>query len=510
MTELIWDGKYDDKGNKVAPPRIALPFQTVETVNESAADRDRMQDLFASGHATDWRNRLIWGDKKYVLPSLLEEFAGKVNLIYIDPPFATGANFSYTASIPDDPGTDGDQGATFVKQPSVIEQKAYRDTWGKGLDSYLKWLYDTAVFLHELLGEEGSLYVHLDYNVGHYAKGVLDEVFGIRAFYNEIVWPRTSPQKTRRGFSQVHDVLLAYAKSDRFKWNTLLRPLSDKHLERHYQRVDESGRRWDVAELTAPGTRQGPSGQPWRGFDVAALGRHWGKHPDELERLDKAGRIYWPAKGGFPRLVRYLEEVTGTPIGDVWDDISPLNMVALERNDYPTQKPEALISRVIEATTQRGDLVLDCFAGSGTTAAVAEKLGRRWITCDLGRFAIHTTRKAPPRHPRCQAVRRSEPRQVRAPGLAGRRVRRRRRSRNAGLPPVRAGPLPCPADHWLPLAPRQQGRADGARRRRGRAGHPRRHYRHRHRIQEIHWQGEGRTEAERRRSARLGLRVRAE
>lgn len=393
MTELIWDGKYDDKGNKVAPPRIALPFQTVETVNESAADRDRMQDLFASGHATDWRNRLIWGDKKYVLPSLLEEFAGKVNLIYIDPPFATGANFSYTASIPDDPGTDGDQGATFVKQPSVIEQKAYRDTWGKGLDSYLKWLYDTAVFLHELLGEEGSLYVHLDYNVGHYAKGVLDEVFGIRAFYNEIVWPRTSPQKTRRGFSQVHDVLLAYAKSDRFKWNTLLRPLSDKHLERHYQRVDESGRRWDVAELTAPGTRQGPSGQPWRGFDVAALGRHWGKHPDELERLDKAGRIYWPAKGGFPRLVRYLEEVTGTPIGDVWDDISPLNMVALERNDYPTQKPEALISRVIEATTQRGDLVLDCFAGSGTTAAVAEKLGRRWITCDLGRFAIHTTRK---------------------------------------------------------------------------------------------------------------------
>jgi hypothetical protein len=130
MTELIWDGKYDDKGRKVAPPRIALPFQTVETVNESAADRDRNQDLFASGRPTDWRNRLIWGDKKYVLPSLLEEFAGKVDLIYIDPPFGTGGDFSFTAAIPDDPDTNGDQEATFTKEPSVIEQKAYRDTWG--------------------------------------------------------------------------------------------------------------------------------------------------------------------------------------------------------------------------------------------------------------------------------------------------------------------------------------------------------------------------------------------
>src|SRR3989441_9577899 len=151
MTDLSWEGKYDDKGRKVAPPRIALPFQTVETVNESAADRDRMQDLFASGRATDWRNRLIWGDKKYVLPSLLEEFAGKVNLIYIDPPFDTGANFSYTATIPDDPGTEGDQSATFVKQPSIIEEKAYRDAWGENESRYPKWFYETVVLLRELL-----------------------------------------------------------------------------------------------------------------------------------------------------------------------------------------------------------------------------------------------------------------------------------------------------------------------------------------------------------------------
>src|SRR5713226_1568911 len=140
MTELNWDGKYkDDK--KQGPVRIALPFQTIETVNESAQDRQRTLEMFAQGRETGWRNRLIWGDKKYVLPSLLPEFAGKVNLIYIDPPFDTGADFSYTATIPEDPESDGV--AIFEKQPSIIEQKAYRDTWGRGLDSYLQWFYET-------------------------------------------------------------------------------------------------------------------------------------------------------------------------------------------------------------------------------------------------------------------------------------------------------------------------------------------------------------------------------
>nr|MDQ2688003.1 hypothetical protein [Armatimonadota bacterium] len=202
MTELIWDGKYDAHGKKVAPLRIALPFQTVETVNESAADRHRTLDMFSVGKPAEWRNRLIWGDKRYVLPSLLPEFAGKVNLIYIDPPFDTGANFSYLATIPDAPtdpqthrptdrksksgqglnGDDGEalsdtfppaqtqSGLSFVKEPSVIEQKAYRDTWGKGLDSYLKWFYDTVVLLRELLADDGSIYVHMDWHVGHYMK----------------------------------------------------------------------------------------------------------------------------------------------------------------------------------------------------------------------------------------------------------------------------------------------------------------------------------------------------
>src|SRR6266446_6334308 len=172
MTELIWDGKYkDDK--KQGPVRIALPFQAIETVNESAQDRRRNLELFASGRDTDWRNRLIGGDKKYVLPSLLPEFAGRVNLIYIDPPFDTGADFSFTATVADYPDADED-GASFRKEPSILEQKAYRDTWGvskadreRGVthwDRYLKWFYETVVILRDLLAEDGSLYVHLDWH----------------------------------------------------------------------------------------------------------------------------------------------------------------------------------------------------------------------------------------------------------------------------------------------------------------------------------------------------------
>jgi hypothetical protein len=188
--ELIWDGKYDANGKRVAPLRVALPFQTVETVNESAQDRVKNLALFyAVEREKPWRNRLIWGDKKYVLPSLLPEFAGKVNLIYIDPPFDTGADFSFTATVPAAEDDDAD-GTAFTKEPSIIEQKAYRDTWGRGLDSYLQWLYET-VLLYELLAETGSIYVHLDWHVGHYAKAILDEVFGTNNCINEIVWKRS-------------------------------------------------------------------------------------------------------------------------------------------------------------------------------------------------------------------------------------------------------------------------------------------------------------------------------
>ena len=155
MVELIWDGKYDASGKRIAPLRLKLPFQTVETVNESAQQRQLALDLFNSGRPSEWRNRLIWGDKKYVLPALLDEFAGQVDLIYIDPPFATGADFSIPLEVEDE---------QFIKEASIIEQKAYRDTWGRGIDSFLGWLSDTFVLLYELLSDKGGLYVHLDPN----------------------------------------------------------------------------------------------------------------------------------------------------------------------------------------------------------------------------------------------------------------------------------------------------------------------------------------------------------
>ena len=178
MVELTWRGKYTPDGKRTAPLRVQLPFQTIETVNESAQQRQMALDIFSAGRPAEWRNRLIWGDKKYVLPALLDEFAGQVDLIYIDPPFATGADFSFQVSVEDE---------RFVKEPSIIEQKAYRDTWGQGLDSYLHWFYETVVSLRELLTENGSIYVHLDYHVSHYAKAILDQVFGNENFGSLVV-----------------------------------------------------------------------------------------------------------------------------------------------------------------------------------------------------------------------------------------------------------------------------------------------------------------------------------
>jgi len=353
MTELIWEGKYKDD-RKVTPVRIALPFQTIETVNESSQQRQKTLDFFAAEpsaqYGKEWRNRLIWGDKKYVLPSLLPEFAGKVNLIYIDPPFDTGADFSFTAKIADNPETEEDETTQFVKQPSIIEQKAYRDTWGRGLDGYLQWFYETVSLLRELLSENGSVYIHLDWHVGHYAKAVMDEVFGYENFQREIIWSI----ETASGFKsqannwiRSHDTILYYTKGKDFVFNKQFLELDERTIKR-YDKTDKDGKKYKVYY-----------------------------NADRTER-----RVY-------------LDTSKGRPVSSVWDDVIGFQTVnnTGEFINYPTQKPEALLERIIRASSTKNDLVLDCFCGSGTTAAVSEKLERRWITCDLGRFAIHTARK---------------------------------------------------------------------------------------------------------------------
>jgi len=332
MTELIWDGKYKD-GKKVSPVRIALPFQTIETVNESSQERQKSLDFFSNGQPSEWRNRLIWGDKKYVLPSLLPEFAGKVNLIYIDPPFNVGADFSFKTTIPDNPDTDDDETTEFVKQPSIIEQKAYRDTWGKGLNSYLQWMYETAIILRELLKENGSIYVHLDWHVVHYVKAVLDEVFGYESFQREIIWRMgwVSGYKTMaNNWIRNHDTILYYTK--------------------------------DPNDFT--------------------FNKQWIPYPPDYER--------WGGRKKGQGLA--VEDIWGIHIGEGLNSLSVISF-AKENVGYPTQKSESVLERIITTSSNEGDLVLDCFAGSGTTAAVAEKFNRNWIACDLGRFSIHTTRK---------------------------------------------------------------------------------------------------------------------
>jgi adenine-specific DNA-methyltransferase len=391
-TELIWEGKYDAKNNRVLPLRVKLPFQDVETVNESVLSR---RTLFrAQQDDQPWRNRLIWGDKKYVLPALLEEFAGKVNLIYIDPPFDTGADFSFTAAVPDAPEDDDGDNLAFTKEPSVIEQKAYRDTWGRGLDSYLQWFYETVTILHELLAENGSIYVHLDWHVGHYAKAILDEVFGFVNFRNQIVWKRSAiATNVNLQWRNSHDILLFYSKSA----ESVFKVQHGEYTESskgHYTKNDERGV-FRAVPLMASGRRAGVSGEAWRGVAVASRGKngmHWLKNPAELERLDSENLMYWNSEG-IPELKYYLDEAKGVYVSDFWADITVINSMAKESMGYQTQKPEALLDRIIKASSNEDDLILDCFCGSGTTAAVAEKLGRRWIACDLGRFAIHTTRK---------------------------------------------------------------------------------------------------------------------
>lgn len=371
MTELIWNGKYNKDGKKNGPLRIALPFQTVETVNESAQQRQRTLDLFAQGRPTEWRNRLIWGDKKYVLPSLLPEFAGKVNLIYIDPPFDTGADFSFTATIPDNPETPEDETTQFTKKASIIEQKAYRDTWGKGLDSYLQWFYETVVLLRELLADNGSIYVHLDWHVSHYAKAILDEVFGYENFKNEIIWKRTfntgSSKAISKKFPINHDSIFWYSKNSTYTFNRQYTELSTGALKR-YDKIDENGRRFK-----------------WNPMKTYSKSK--------LERMIAEGEAKIIPTSKYPVYKHYLDESKGKVVDDLWTDLPLIGTFAKERVDYSTQKPENLLERIINTSSNEDDLVLDCFIGSGTTAAVSEKLNRRWIACDLGRFAIHTTRK---------------------------------------------------------------------------------------------------------------------
>jgi DNA modification methylase len=390
--ELVWNGKTSEVCN------IVLPFQVIEQVDEPRAEKDtRLQmDLFSldarGRQLKGWTNKLIWGDNKLILSSLKNgplreeiEKQGGLKLIYIDPPFDVGADFSMDIEI---------GGDTFTKKPNILEEIAYRDTWGKGADSFIAMIYERLVLMRDLLAEDGSIYVHCDWRVNSHIRFCLDEIFGPANLRNEIVWKRTSARSDSHTFNHIHDCIYLYGKSASFKFNEIHTAHAKEYLDRYYTYTENDGRRFATIDATQSGLRNGLSGETWRGFSPSSKGNHWKFAVTELDRLDKEGRIYWPTKeGGWPRLKSYLDEIKGAAIQSIWTDIKAANSQAVERVDYPTQKPESLLERIIKASSNEGDLIADIFSGSGTALAVAEKLNRKWIGCDLGKFAIHTTRK---------------------------------------------------------------------------------------------------------------------
>ncbi len=353
-TELVWEGKYDEYGNRrpVRLPTSPLPLQRIETIDQPRDARKAQarqlglpfsdEEFRRQAHRDDWRNMLIWGDNKLVMAALLEQFRGKIDLIYIDPPFDVGADFTMQVQI-------GEEGDALQKEQSILEAVAYRDTWGKGTDSYLHMMYERLVLMRDLLSERGSIYVHCDWRVSAFLRNIMDELYEFR---NEIAWHYSGWNKRLRyNFERRHDTILFYARSKSQIFNSY-------------------AEQWESKE-------------------------EYVKKRKQKIRMDEEGREYVLSDaGGGQRVRRYLDDAMaeGVVIDDVWD-VDKLNNSAKEATGYDTQKPEALLERIIKASSNEGDLVADFFCGSGTTLAVAEKLGRRWIGVDLGRYAIHTTRK---------------------------------------------------------------------------------------------------------------------
>jgi len=405
-TELVWPGKYNEDGTLKEVPRVSLPFQVIETVNESRATREAKKggvqqtlfdvwegkegDTFEAG----WKNKLIWGDNLLVMGSLLEKFAGKIDLIYIDPPFATGADFSFVTEI-------GEMGVRLDKEQSVLEEKAYRDTWGSGVTSYLQMMVERTVLIRDLLAPKGHLLVHLAPSISPYLRLVLNEVFGVENFRNEIVVHRPITKNLQRQFElitalpQGHDVLLWYSSQANTRVRNLLVPYesitSEGYWHRFWSGADRPSMRYELLGET-------PTHGQWKWERERAL-RAVANYERFLKEAGGRSLVeYWRDTGEELEFIR--KSATGTveswfppsddKVGDtVWDDVKAYE----NRKDYATQKHEELLDRIVDWLSNPGDLVADFFCGSGTTLAVAEKLGRRWIGCDLGRWGIHVTRK---------------------------------------------------------------------------------------------------------------------
>ena len=332
-----------------------------------------------------WRNRIYWGDNLQVMSHLLKEFRGKVGLAYIDPPFDSKADYKKKIKMPT-------VGQSVKNDTSAFEEKQYSDIWTN--DEYLQYMYERLILARELICDTGSIYIHCDWHKGHQLRCMLDEVFGPENFVNESVWKRTTAhgdaKQGARRFDVVHDNILLYVCGPKYTWNTQYVPFGDDQIAQQYNKVDDDGRKYRLVTPTAskPG---GDTQYEFRGVRPPT-GRFWAYTKESMERMYAEDKLYFSSTGQ-PYIKYYLDERPGAAVSTLWTDVPFLSPTATERVDYPTQKPEALLERIIRASSNPGDIVFDCFMGSGTTQAVAMKLGRRFIGADINLGAVQTTTK---------------------------------------------------------------------------------------------------------------------
>jgi adenine-specific DNA-methyltransferase len=393
---LTWVGK------KPLRHATAYPAQLVETFNVRADGRSPKPWSDWPSHLPQF-GLLFHGDNKDVLAYLLANgFRGKVKLIYIDPPFDSGADYVRTVNLRGVTTSAAIAGEEY----KLGEQIQYQDIWAN--DNYLQFIYERLMILRELLSEEGSLYLHCDWHKNHYLRSLLDEVFGVDHFQNEIVWQRTASHNDPGRYGIIHDTVFFYSKGSNYTWNNPKVPQSQDYIDQFFiyaespdgkitklRKAEGAPRGWRRFRL---GNFASPHPRPnlmydYKGYKPPANG--WKVSIDKMRELDNQGRLFFPeSKDARIQTKSYLDEVIeGKPAPDLWLDMLSIQAQSEEREDYPTQKPERLLERIIQASSNVGDIVLDCFLGSGTTAAVAQKLGRRWIGADINKGAIQTTIK---------------------------------------------------------------------------------------------------------------------
>lgn len=335
------------------------------------------------GEETDgWINKIFWGDNLQVMSHLLKQYRGQVDLIYIDPPFDSKADYKKKIII---------RGKSAENDKTAFEEKQYTDIWSN--DEYLQFLYERIIIMRELLAPSGAFWLECDPTRGHYIKIILDEVFGSNNFVNQIIWKRTFSHgdsgQGAKHLGRLHDIIFLYKKSDSMKMNTVYTPYSQKYIDDFYRFEDSDGRKYRLVSLLGPGGAA--KGNPY--YEFLGVSKYWVHSKQKMQELYDKGIIIQTKPGAVPQKKRYLDEAPGVPLQDIWVDINAVQGGAIENCNYPTQKPEALLERIILTSTDPGDIVFDCFMGSGTTQAVAMKLGRRFIGADINLGAIDTTVK---------------------------------------------------------------------------------------------------------------------